>query len=162
MSWDYGTFSSSVKTFFKRACAAIQWGYMFDFWSDPLSTSILHLCEQQRLWWDCAGSPEPSWAYVISTIISRAGYNIKVSFCLIMTVGSVEQVSLNICLIDLRFYCTINTIQVMSSQSTYFKSFYFHMFFIWWIYSWRFIRGNFYLQCIMLSYVHSIYAHIKR
>ena len=44
------------------------------FWSDPSSTSILHMCEQQRLWRDCAGSPETSLvAYVISTIISWAG-----------------------------------------------------------------------------------------
>ena len=28
---------------------------MSDFWSGPLSTSILHVCEQRRLWWDCAG-----------------------------------------------------------------------------------------------------------
>ena len=33
-------FSSSVNSFFKRACAAIHWGYMSDFWSDPSSTSI--------------------------------------------------------------------------------------------------------------------------
>ena len=40
------------------------------FWSDPLSTSILHVCEQQRLWRDCSGSSEPLLvANVISTII---------------------------------------------------------------------------------------------
>ena len=27
---------------------------MSDFWSDPLCTSALHVCEQWRLWWDCA------------------------------------------------------------------------------------------------------------
>ena len=27
---------------------------MSDFWSDPSSTSILHVCEQRRLWRDCA------------------------------------------------------------------------------------------------------------
>ena len=49
---------------------------MSDFWMDPSSTSILHVCEQQRLWRDCAGSPEPSLVvYVISTIISWAGSN---------------------------------------------------------------------------------------
>ena len=33
-------FSPCVNSFFKRACAAIQGGYMSDFLSDPLSTSI--------------------------------------------------------------------------------------------------------------------------
>ena len=27
---------------------------MSDFWSDPSSTSIVHVCEQRRLWRDCA------------------------------------------------------------------------------------------------------------
>ena len=45
-------FSSSINS--KCACAAIQWGYMSDFWSDPSSTSILHVCEQRRLWRDWA------------------------------------------------------------------------------------------------------------
>ena len=51
---------------------------MSDFWSDPPSTSILHVCEHEgsgetvRLR-GCAASPEPSLvAYVISTIISWA------------------------------------------------------------------------------------------
>ena len=43
-------FSSSVNSFFKRTYAAIQWGKMSDSWSDPSSTSILHVCEQRRLW----------------------------------------------------------------------------------------------------------------
>ena len=47
-------FSSSVNSFFKRACAAIQWGLMSDFWLDPSSTSILYVCEQRRLWQDWA------------------------------------------------------------------------------------------------------------
>ena len=47
-------FSSSVNSFFKRACAAIQWGWMSDFWTDTSSTSILSVCEQRRLWRDCA------------------------------------------------------------------------------------------------------------
>ena len=69
-------FSSSVNSFFKRACAAIQ---MLDFWSHQLSTSILHVYEQRRLWRDCAGSPEPSLvAYVISAIISWASSNFPV------------------------------------------------------------------------------------
>ena len=34
-------FSSSVNSFFKRACAAIQWGLDVWFWSDPSSTSII-------------------------------------------------------------------------------------------------------------------------
>ena len=53
---------------------------MSDFWSDRLSTAILHVCEQRKLWRDCAdatGLPEPSLvAYVISTIISWAGSNV--------------------------------------------------------------------------------------
>ena len=36
-------FSSSVNPIFKRACAAIQWGWMSDFWLDPSSTSIRHM-----------------------------------------------------------------------------------------------------------------------
>ena len=48
------------------------------FRSDSSSTSILHVCEQRRLWRDCAGSPEPSLvAYVISTRISWAGSNVE-------------------------------------------------------------------------------------
>ena len=39
-------FSSSVNSVFKHTCAAIQWGYMSDVWSDPSSTSVLHVCEQ--------------------------------------------------------------------------------------------------------------------
>ena len=46
-------FLASVNSFFKCACAAIQWGLMSDFLSAPLSASILHLSEQRRLWWDC-------------------------------------------------------------------------------------------------------------
>ena len=45
-------FSSSVNSFFKRACAAIQWARCLDFWSDLSSTSILHVGEQWRLWRD--------------------------------------------------------------------------------------------------------------
>ena len=36
----------SVNSFSKRACAAIQWGYMSDLWPNPSSTSILHAFEQ--------------------------------------------------------------------------------------------------------------------
>ena len=56
---------------------------MFDFWLDPPSTSILHVCEQQRLarLRRCAGSSDP-WlvACVISTIISWAGSNTEHAF----------------------------------------------------------------------------------
>ena len=38
---------------------------MFEFWSNHSSTSILHVCEQRRLWRDCVD--------VISAIISWAG-----------------------------------------------------------------------------------------
>ena len=72
-------FSSSVNSFFKCACAAIQRCYMSDFWSDPSSVSILHVCEQRRLWRDCADVQPSLVSYVISTIISWAG-----SFCFLM------------------------------------------------------------------------------
>ena len=52
---------------------------MSGFWSDPSSTSILHVCEQRRLWWDCADAQarlSPLVAYVISTIISWVGSNV--------------------------------------------------------------------------------------
>ena len=77
-------FSSSVNSFFKRTCAVIQWGWMSDFCSDPSSTSIVHVCEQRRLWraCRCAGSPEPSLvACAISTKISCAGSKV----CCIVT-----------------------------------------------------------------------------
>ena len=63
-----------------------QWGWMSDVWSDALSTPILHVCKQRKLWRhrrpakvqaslrNRAVSPESSLvAYVISTIISRDG-----------------------------------------------------------------------------------------
>ena len=37
----------SVNSIFKRASTAIQWGYTSDFWSDPLSTSVLYVCKQE-------------------------------------------------------------------------------------------------------------------
>ena len=49
--------SPSVNSFFKRAYAAIHWGYTSDFWSDSSSTFI-HMCEQRRLWRDCASLAE--------------------------------------------------------------------------------------------------------
>ena len=48
---------------------------MSDFWSDLSSTSMLHVCEQRRLWRDCSPEPSPV-AYVIRTIISWAGSNL--------------------------------------------------------------------------------------
>ena len=39
-------FSYSVKSFFKLACTAIQWGWMSEFWLDSSSTSILYVCKQ--------------------------------------------------------------------------------------------------------------------
>ena len=47
---------------------------MSDFWSEPSSTSILHVCEQRRRWRDCMDAPSLV-ACVISTIISWAGSN---------------------------------------------------------------------------------------
>ena len=41
--------SPSVNPIFKHACAAIQCGYMSDFWSDPSSTSIRYVREQRRM-----------------------------------------------------------------------------------------------------------------
>ena len=52
---------------------------MSDFWSDPSYTSIFYVCEQQRLWRDCAHAQSRlsrrclPFAYAISTIISWAG-----------------------------------------------------------------------------------------
>ena len=48
--------SPSINSIFKHACAAIHWGYTSDFLSDPSSTSILYVCEQRRLWRDCANA----------------------------------------------------------------------------------------------------------
>ena len=46
--------SPSVTSIFKHACAAIYWGNTSDIWPDHSSTFILHVCEQRRLWRDCA------------------------------------------------------------------------------------------------------------
>ena len=84
--------SSSVNSFFKHACAAIQWGYISDFWSNPSSTSILYVRTVMALvkLYGCAGSPEPSLvACVISTIISCAGSNIF-SFSLMIYLPMVQ------------------------------------------------------------------------
>ena len=51
-------FSPSVNSFFKRACAAIQCGLISDS-----STSILHVCEQRRLWRVCANARRLAWAF---------------------------------------------------------------------------------------------------
>ena len=42
------------KLILQCVCAAIQWRYMSDNWSDPSSTSILHVYEQPSLWRDSA------------------------------------------------------------------------------------------------------------
>ena len=56
-SWDYGTYHIGDQRRLRWACAN-------------------HTGDQQRLRWACAGLPEPSLvAYMISTIISRAGSN---------------------------------------------------------------------------------------
>ena len=71
-------FSSSINSFFKSACAAIQWGKIW-LLVGPF-VYFRTLCEGTakslgRLR-GCAGSPEPSLvAYVISTIISCTGSN---------------------------------------------------------------------------------------
>ena len=60
----------------KRACTAIQWGYMSDFRSDPSSTLCVRTAKALARLRRCAVSPEPSlFAYAISTIISWAGSN---------------------------------------------------------------------------------------
>ena len=41
-------FASSVNSFLKCACAAIQWKQMSDFWSDPSSTSILQCVQTAK------------------------------------------------------------------------------------------------------------------
>ena len=74
-------FLSSVNSFFKRAYAVIQWGWMSDFLAGLFvyfHTSCLRTAMALARLHGCAGSPDPSLvAYVISTIISSAG-----SFCL--------------------------------------------------------------------------------
>ena len=53
-SWDYSTFlppyTHSSNTHALPSSGA---RCLFFFWSDPSSTSILHVCEQRRLWRDC-------------------------------------------------------------------------------------------------------------
>ena len=66
-------FSSSVNSFFKYACAAIQWDLMCDF-SQTLPLPPYFMCANSDGSGETArmrSSPEPSLvAYVISTIIS--------------------------------------------------------------------------------------------
>ena len=45
-SWDYGIYRPPQTQVFKQACVAIHLGNTSDFWSDPLSTSILYLCDK--------------------------------------------------------------------------------------------------------------------
>ena len=74
-------FLFSVNSFFKRACAAIQWGKRSDFWWDPSSTSTLHVCEKRKLWWDCEDAQARlslPWS-PISTIILWAGSNVLIT-----------------------------------------------------------------------------------
>ena len=64
-------FFSSITTDFNIS-SALRWAIQDQWssgWSDPLSTSMLQVCKQRRLWQDCAD------ACVISTIISWAGSN---------------------------------------------------------------------------------------
>ena len=42
--------SPSVNSILQHSCAAVHWGYMSDFRSDPSSTSKLYMCERRRLW----------------------------------------------------------------------------------------------------------------
>ena len=62
MSWDYGNTCNLyhnnlfvLRTLIPKTCMCSH-PVQLDvrFWSDPSSTSILHVCEQQRLWWDWA------------------------------------------------------------------------------------------------------------
>ena len=70
-------FSSSVNSFFKRACAAIQWGLDVWFLVGPFiyfHTSSVRTAKALARLRGRTGSPEPSLvAYVLSTIISWAG-----------------------------------------------------------------------------------------
>ena len=70
-------FSPSVNSFFKRACATIQWGQTSDFFIGPFvyfHTTRVQIVKALARLRKCAGSPEPSLvAYVIRTIISWAG-----------------------------------------------------------------------------------------
>ena len=69
--------SSSVNSFSKRACAAIQWGLDVWYFIGPFvyfHISCVRTAKALARLRGCAGSPEPSLvAYVISTIISWAG-----------------------------------------------------------------------------------------
>ena len=72
-------FLFSVNSFFKRACAAIQWGYMSDFFVGPFvyfHTWCVQTAKALARLRGCAGSSKPSldaFMYVISTVISWAG-----------------------------------------------------------------------------------------
>ena len=57
---------SSVKSFFKHACAAVHWGYTSYFWSDPSSTSIRYVREQRRLWREAQSRLSSlAWAFAV-------------------------------------------------------------------------------------------------
>ena len=72
-------FSSSVNSFFKRACAAVQLGLDVWFLVGPFvyfHTLCVRTAKALARLRGCAGSPEPSLvAFVVSTIISWAGFN---------------------------------------------------------------------------------------
>ena len=53
-------FSSSVNSFFKRTCAAIQWGYMSNFWVGPFVYFHTSCAQTAMAWRDCTGSLESS------------------------------------------------------------------------------------------------------
>ena len=66
--------SSSVNSFFKRACAAIQWGLDVGFLVEPFvyfHTSSVRTAKALARLHGCAGSPEPSLvAYVLMSWLS--------------------------------------------------------------------------------------------
>ena len=80
-------FLSSVNSFFKRACAANQWGWMSDF--VYFHTSYVRTAKVLARLRGCAGSPEPSLvACVISTIISWTdSYYISIKFLMVIHIS---------------------------------------------------------------------------
>ena len=101
--WHLSPYINSV---FKHACEASHWPYTSDFWSYPSSTSILYVCEQQRLWRDCADAQSRlslrcSPKYAISTkILWARSYiitiNKSMSNCKRSDIHNLENVNLSL------------------------------------------------------------------
>ena len=67
---------------------------MSEFWSDPSSTSMHHVCEQRRLWRDCAGSSESSMvAYKYHNLLSWLNFLINLMTYDSAMTGQIAKVS---------------------------------------------------------------------